>query len=80
MSRWWVSEFEACEALADPGLADLLEIVQKPKDLTSFILLYRRWVVERAFAEMSRCRRLAKDFERSLSSCWRGYTWRPAGS
>ena len=50
VSRWWISEFEACEALTDLGLADLLEIVQKPKDLTSFILLYRRWVVERTFA------------------------------
>ena len=56
------------KALADLGLADLLEIVQKPKDLHHFTVLYRRWVVERTFAWMSRCRRLAKDFERSVSS------------
>ncbi len=49
VSRWWVSEFEACEALADLGLAELLEIVQQPKDLTSFIVLYRCCVVERTF-------------------------------
>ncbi len=55
-------------ALAELGLADLLEIVQKPKNLTSFTVLYRRWVVERTFAWMSRCRRLAKDFERTLES------------
>ena len=55
-------------ALADLGIADLIEIVQKPKDLKGFTVLYRRWVVERTFAWMSRCRRLAKDFERSLSS------------
>ena len=54
--------------LADMGLADWLEIVEKPKDSKGFTLLYRRWVVERTFAWMSRCRRLAKDFERTLES------------
>lgn len=54
--------------LQDLGLADLLEIVEKPKDSKGFTVLYRRWVVERTFAWMSRCRRLAKDFERSLES------------
>ena len=54
--------------LADPGLADWLEIVEKPKDSKDFALLYRRWAVERTFAWMSRCRRLAKDFERTLES------------
>jgi transposase len=29
-----------------------------------FVLLPRRWVVERSFAWMARCRRLAKDYER----------------
>lgn len=54
--------------LADLGLADRLEIVEKPKDSKGFTVLYRRWVVERTFAWMSRCRRLAKDFERTLES------------
>ena len=30
--------------------------------------LYRRWIVERTFAWMSRCRRRAKDYERSLEN------------
>ncbi len=32
-----------------------------------FTVPYRRWVVERTFAWMSRCRRLAKDSGRSLA-------------
>ena len=50
------------------GIADLVEIVGKPKESKGFTVLYRRWVVERTFAWMSRCRRLAKDFERTLES------------
>ena len=54
--------------LGEHGLGGLLEIVEKPKDIKRFTVLYRRWVVERTFAWMSRCRRLAKDYERSLAS------------
>ena len=56
------------EALKDRGLGSIVEIVQKPKETRGFTVLYRRWVVERTFAWMSRCRRLAKDFERTLAS------------
>ena len=50
------------------GLGSTLEIVKKPKDVKEFTVLHRRWVVERTFAWISRCRRLAKDYERSLES------------
>ena len=56
------------DALKDRGLGSIIEIVQKPKGTRGFTVLYRRWVVERTFAWMSRCRRLAKDFERTLAS------------
>ncbi len=46
------------------GLPDVIRIVEKPKDVKGFTVLYRRWVVERTFAWMGRCRRLSKDYER----------------
>ena len=45
-----------------PGLGSVLEIVKKPKDFKEELAVpCRRWVVERTFAWMSYCRRLAKD-------------------
>jgi transposase len=40
-----------------------LEIVKR-SDLHRFVVLPKRWIVERTFAWISNCRRLAKDFER----------------
>ncbi len=54
--------------LQEMGLAELVEIVNKLKESKGFMVIPRRWVVERTFAWMSRCRRLAKDFERTLES------------
>jgi transposase len=41
-----------------------LHVVKLPRAKRGFVLLPRRWVVERSFAWMARCRRLAKDYER----------------
>lgn len=41
-----------------------LQVVKKPEGQTGFVLLPRRWVVERTFAWLSRSRRLARDYER----------------
>ena len=41
-----------------------LEVVKLPTAKRGFVLLPRRWVVERSFAWVTRFRRLAKDYER----------------
>ena len=40
-----------------------LEIVKRSDDTKGFVVLPRRWVVERTFSWFGRNRRLAKDFE-----------------
>ena len=46
----------------------LVEIVRKQPDQVGFVVLPRRWVVERFFAWINRNRRLAKDFEATIKS------------
>jgi transposase len=41
-----------------------LEIVKRNDAAQGFEVLPKRWIVERTFAWISRCRRLARDFER----------------
>ena len=41
-----------------------LHVVKLPEAKRGFVLLPRRWVVERSFAWATRCRRLVKDYER----------------
>jgi transposase len=53
---------EPAEAAEAHGIE--LEIVSLPEAKKGFVLLPRRWVVERSFAWAARFRRLAKDYER----------------
>lgn len=45
-----------------------LEVVKLSEAKRGFVLLPRRWVVERSFAWATRCRRLVKDYERYAST------------
>jgi len=45
-----------------------LEVVSKLKDQKGFVVLPRRWVVERTFAWFGKSRRLSKDYEATTHS------------
>ena len=40
-----------------------IEIVKRSDQVSSFVVLPKRWIVERTIAWLNRCRRLAKDWE-----------------
>src|SRR5580704_3740298 len=58
------------EAAAGHGIR--LEVIKHTEAKRGFVLLPRRWVVERSFAWAARFRRLARDYER-LSTSLAGY-------
>lgn len=41
----------------------VLEIVRRPAGAKGFVVIRRRWVVERTFAWIMKCRRLVRDYE-----------------
>ena len=53
---------ESADAAKASGIR--LEVVKHPDPKKGFVLLPRRWVVERSFAWAARFRRLARDYER----------------
>lgn len=56
----------AVEMIATDGPA--IEIVRRPGAAKGFVVIARRWVVERTLAWLGRCRRLSKDWEASIAS------------
>lgn len=63
---------KAAEAAAQHGIK--LEVVKLAEAKKGFVLLPRRWVVERSLGWTARCRRLARDYER-LPTTLAGLTW-----
>ena len=54
-------QFASALAAVMPQLS--VEIVKRSDQVKGFVVIPRRWVVERTLAWLNRCRRLAKDFE-----------------
>lgn len=58
--RAWISR--------QKNLSWQLEVVRRPKDAKGFVLLPKRWVVERTFSWLGRWRRLSRDYEHRTES------------
>ena len=63
---------DAAQAAKQHGIR--LEVVKHSKAKRGFVLLPRRWVVERTFGWLGRFRRLARDYER-LAKTLEGWHW-----
>ncbi|MEV6056151.1 transposase [Streptomyces sp. NPDC052107] len=50
------------------AFALVLAIAKRSDDMRGFVMLPKRWIVERLFAHLTRTRRLARDFERRTTS------------
>jgi transposase len=71
VDQGYTGEQPAADA-AQHGLR--LEVVKHHEAKRGFVLLPRRWVVERSFGWAARFRRLARDYER-LATTMAGYHW-----
>lgn len=74
VEKSWADQAYTGELVVDVGHAYgiTLEIVKKLVDQEGFVVLPRRWVVERTFAWLCRYRRLSKDYEHrtEYSEAW----------
>ena len=77
-ATWWLSRLKVVRA--DGGYAGKLvgwcrehcgwamEIIRRPEGQKGFVVLPKRWVVERTFAWLGKCRRLSKSHEVRIDS------------
>jgi putative transposase len=65
---WADGAYKAVVGWAKEVCGWVIELVKKPVRVRTFQVLPRRWVVERTFGWLNRCRRLSKDYERKTES------------
>ena len=65
---WCDQGFKKAFAEHAAALGIHVVVINRTPGSTGFNVLPRRWVVERFFAWITRARRLARDYERTLSS------------
>jgi len=65
---WADGAYASVAAWAKETCRWLLQTVLRPVGVAGFILLPKRWIVERTFAWLGRYRRLSKDYETNPSS------------
>ena len=60
-------------AISNLDASPQIEIVRRLQQATGFVVVAKRWVVERTFVWLGRCRRLAKDWKNTIlsSEAWR---------
>ncbi len=66
LSHIWVDGGYQGQAWADKIKEEFditIEVVKRSDDLKGFVVLPRRWVIERTLAWLGRYRRLSKDYE-----------------
>ncbi|WP_405940788.1 transposase [Streptomyces sp. NBC_00207] len=63
-----------CGSRGRPGRLTL-QIVQRTDDMSGFVVLPRRWVVERTLSWLMRSRRLARDYETRPESSETAVLW-----
>ncbi|MGX1027611.1 IS5 family transposase [Streptomyces sp. SAI-097] len=61
------------------AFALVLAIVRRSDDMRGFVVLPKRWIVERLFAHLMRSRRLVRDFERRATSAGAMIYWSMTG-
>ncbi len=59
---------DAGKTIKEANCPITVEIIGKPRNTKEVVVMSRRWVVERTFGWLRRCRRISRDFERSIAS------------
>jgi len=65
---WAAGGYESIVGWVKQSCGWTLEITRRPADAKGFVVIPRRWVVERTFGWLGRYRRLSKDFEHQVCS------------